>query len=449
MTTTRRRLLQWTGTGLGAALAAPSFLFSRRASAATGLAGPGCGAIIYVLNGGARTQAVFNGTVGLGTNPFGAVTGLKVPVSKTLEGTGLDTAAINDRFNLVTACQHHNRTGNHETGRVVACTGYEPQEDRPGILTLLNYVFATRTIPCVHIGNDTPATLIGSEISSTFSPIKLGSPLNVDDIKKSIVDVQVSAEETARYRAFRDKLQDRFLRSSRNLRPGDIPFYQRKAAEVAAQFNSAALDIRANASLGKYVDGTDVTNAGLRTAFGVTATGGGSAMGARAMLALRLRQLWCAGICLSSDNWDLHSGELDVLPGKAADVGKSMAALIDQMSRIRDPLSGKTLLDTTVVTAVSDFNRGNWNVGTGFNGSNGSDHLSGDDKTSFQCVPLFGGGLPGGKVLGQLLGNGAPEGSSKRYETRQILATVLDVLGVPSESFFPASVVPLTRELAP
>lgn len=427
---------------------APTLWLPRRAHAASGLAGPTGGAIFFVLNGGARTQCVFNGQATSGVNPFGALsTGLAVPISAVLAGTGLDTPALNQHLNLVATCQHHNRTGNHDTGRTIACTGWEPQAAKAGALTVLNYVFSTRTIPCVNIGNDTPTTRIGAEISSTYSPIKISSPLNIDDIKKSIVETKISPAELARLGTFRGGLQDRFLRTTRYRTPGDVPFFQRRAAEVAQQFDSAALDIRTTASLGKYADGTDVTNAGLRTTFGVTATGGGSAMGARAMLALRLRQLGCAGIALSSDNWDLHSGEQNVLPAKAADVGRAIAGLVNHMSRIVDPLTGKTLLETTVITVMTDFNRGNWNVSTGFNGGSGSDHSTNEDKTAFQCIPVIGGGLPGGRVLGQVRTDGSPETGSKRYETRQIIATVLDLLGVPATNFLPEVALPLTAEL--
>ncbi|MBL8956985.1 MAG: DUF1501 domain-containing protein [Myxococcaceae bacterium] len=432
-----------------AAALAPTLLLPRRASAApSGLAGNAGGAIFFVLNGGARTQCVFNGQATTGVNPFGALsTGLSVPISAVQQGSGLDTPALNRHLNLIATAQHHNRTGNHDTGRIVACTGWEPEEAKAGALTVLNYAFATRAIPCVNIGNDTPATRIGAEISSTFAPIKINSPLNVDDLKKSLIDTRVSPAELERLDTLRFKMQDRFLRETRYREPGDVPFFQRKAGEVAQQFNAAALDIRANASLGKYADGTDVTNAGLRTTFGVTATGGGSAMGARAMLALRLRQLGCAGIALSSDNWDLHSGEMDVLPAKAADVGKAIAGLVDHMSRIIDPVSGKTLLQTTVITAMTDFNRGNWSVATGFNGNDGSDHSTNEDKTCFQCLPIIGGGLPGGRVLGEVQTNGSPATGSRRYETRQLIATVLDLLGVASELFLPDTVMPLTSEL--
>jgi len=449
----RRRMLG-AALGMGAGLALqpswPHIFVPRRSFAApSSLAGPSGGAILIVLNGGARTQAAFNGTVGLGTNPFGQLTGLQVALSQVLQNTGLERPEINRHVNLVTTCQHHNRTGNHDTGRTVACTGFTPDEVKPGILTILNRQFFFRNLPCVHIGNDTPSTDIGTEISSTYVPIKISSPLNVQDILASVSAARVSPAEQARLEALRLPMQDRFLRSSKYLETGDIPFFQRRAAEVATQFEDDALDLRSASSLGVYQDGSPVANAGLRASFGVNANGGGSSMGARAMLALRLRQLGCAGIVLSSaENWDLHSNEDDGLPGRASQLGQALAALIDHGSRIPDPATpGKTLLDTTIITVLTDFNRGNWSTTSGFNGGRGSDHQSGDDRTSFQCIPIIGGGLPGGRVLGEVNGSGSAAGASPTFETRQVLATVLDVLGVPSENYFPASVRPLTREL--
>jgi len=441
----RRRFLKYVGLGMGAA-AASSLAFTRNAFAAD-LTFSG-GAIFFVLNGGARTQAVFNGTVGTGTNPFGQISGLTVPLSQVQQGTGLDDPAINSRVNLISTAQHHNRTGNHGTGRTVACTGYTPDENKPGALTLVNHAFAFRDIPCVNIGNDTPTTNIGSEIASTFSPIKMSSPLNVNDITDALESTQVSPTEASRLDALRYAMEDRFLRNTKYKQPADIPFFQRKAAEVANQLNDDALDLRTNASMGRYLDGSQVGNAGLRASFGVNANGGGNDMGAKAMLALRLRQLGCAGItCSSGQNWDLHNNELNGLPPRAFGLGQAIAGLVRELSAIPDPVvSNATLLDTTVITVLTDFNRGNWAVGSGFNGNNGSDHRTGEDKTSLQCIPIIGGGLPGGKILGEIAADGSPAGASPVYETRQILATVLDLLGLPSQSYFPG-INPLTSEL--
>lgn len=454
MKLTRRQMIRLGAAGLGGSVlgtaGAPMLAPLRRALAApTALAGAGAGAIFIVLNGGARTQAVFNGTVGSGANPFGSVSGVPVPISRVLEGSGLDDPTINGRLNLIATCQHHNRTANHDTGRVVACTGYEPQEAKPGILTILNYLFAFREVPCVHIGNDTPTTDIGSEISSTFSPIKIRSPLDVEQIVASLLDTRVSDAEQRRLDTLRYTLSDRFLRQTSHGAPADIPYYQQRAAEVAARFTDDALDIRSGSSMGTYRDGTEVDNAGLRSTFGVNGDGSGSRMGAKAMLAIRLRQLGCAGIVLSSDsNWDMHSNEETSLPGRAFEVGRTLAGLVDRMSRIESSRGdGSTLLDTTVITVLTDFNRGNWSSASGFNGNRGSDHIGNEDKTCYQCIPILGGGLPGGKILGEITSNGTAAGASPIYQTRQVLATVLDLMGIEPARFFPESVTALSEEL--
>ncbi len=445
----RRRFLKSLGIGTAAAITAPYVWKQRIVSAAplVGNIGFSGGAIFFVLNGGARTQAVFNGSVGTGTNPFGQISGLTVPLSQVMAGSGLDLAAVNSKINLVSATQHENRTGNHGTGRTVACTGFQPQENKPGILTLINQAFAFRDIPCVNIGNDTPTTNIGSEISSTFSPIKIGSALNVNDITSALESVQVSPEENARLNSLRYGMSDEFLRATSYAQPADVPFFQRKSAEVAAQLNDDALDIRTNASMGSYADNSPVQNAALRASFGVQANGGGSDPGASAMLAVRLRQLGCAGVTISTGNWDLHSNELNALPGRAFQIGQAIAGLVDHLSRIPDSVvPGATLLDTTVITVLTDFNRGNWSVGSGFNGNNGSDHRTNEDKTAFQCIPIIGGGLPGGKLLGEIGSDGSPVGASPTYTTKQVLATVVDLLGLPAGAYFPGA-TPITQAL--
>ncbi len=455
MAISRRKFLRAAALGLGAGAVAstrsfPHIWIKKEVSAAPLAASTlSSGAIFIVLNGGARTQAAFNGTVGGGTNPFGQLSGLTVPLSSVLQGTGLDDPTINAHMNLVTTAQHHNRTGNHGTGRTVACTGYTPEENKPGALTLVNAAFSFRDIPCVNIGNDTPTTNIGSEIASTYSPIKINSPLAVQGIVDAIQSVQVSPEEKQRVDKLRYELEDRFLRNTKYKQPADIPFFQRKSEDVANQLDNDALDIRSGASLGRYMDGSNVNNNALRNSFGVQANGGGNDMGAKAMLALRLRQLGCAGITLSSaQNWDLHSNEDSGLPPRAFRVGQAIAGLIDHMSRIPDAVdTNKSLLDTTVITVMTDFNRGNWSVGSGFNGNQGSDHRTNQDKTVIQCVPIIGGGLPGGKVLGQMGGDGSPQAGSPVYETRQIIATVLDLIGVSPGGYFPG-IQPLTQELS-
>ncbi|MCP4445979.1 MAG: DUF1501 domain-containing protein [Myxococcales bacterium] len=454
----RRGFLKTVGAGTGAVITAPYVWRQRAVSAAPlvdniSLTG---GAIFFVLNGGARTQAVFNGTVGTGTNPFGSpVTAspdavpvsLTVPLSSVMRGTRLDEVAINSKLNFISTAQHANRTGSHGTGRAIACTGYQPQEDKPGILTLLNQAFAFRDIPCINIGNDTPTTNIGSEISSTFAPIKISSALNVNDITSAIESVQVSDAEALRLNNLRYGMSDQFLRATSYSEPANVPFFQRIAADVAAQLDADALDIRTNASMGNYLDSTPVGNAALRASFGVQANGGGSSLGASAMLAVRLRQLGCAGVTVSTGNWDMHSNEMDNLPGRAFEVGQSIAGLVDHLSRIPDPVAtGASLLDTTVITVLTDFNRGNWSVGTGFNSNNGSDHRGNEDKTSFQCIPMIGGGLPGGKILGEIGADGSPSNASPIYTTQQVLATVLDLLGLPSAAYFPGA-TPITQDL--
>lgn len=452
MTLSRRSFLRCSAAAIGAGGAGTlAHLVGGRAVAQpSGLAGEGAGAIIIVLNGGARSQCVFNGAVGSGVNPFGQLDALTVPLSGSCADSGLERAELNRYLNTIVTAQHHTRTANHGPGRTVACTGFPPEEGKPGILTILNRVFSFREIPCVNIGNDTPTTDIGTEIASTFAPIKIRSPLDVDGIASSILDVSVSDAEQARLDALRGGLSDRFLRSTSYRSPAEIPFFQRRAAEVAARLDDDALDIRSEASMGRYLDGADVPNATLRAAFGVDADGGGNSMGAMAMLALRLRQLGCAGITLSSDaNWDLHSGEEAQLPVLARQLGQALAGLIEHLSSIQSPVGdGRTLLDTTVVTVVSDFGRGNWSNGTGFNGNRGSDHVGDEDKTCFQAIPIFGGGLPGGRVLGEVRSDGSPAASAPVYETRQILATVLDLVGVPPAQFLPDAVRPLTEELA-
>lgn len=448
----RRQFLQASGAGAGLVAlgaGAGSLLWPRGRA----LAGPGdgalsTGAIFFVLNGGARTQAVFNGTVGLGTNPFGQLSALTVPLSKVQQGTGLDDPSVNARISLVSTCQHHNRTGNHDDGRTVACTGYGADEVKPGILTILNYAFSFRAVPCVNIGDDTPTTNIGTEISSAFAPIKIATPLDVQQIVASLSSTKVSPGEAGRLDKLRYALEDAYHRNTVYSDPETIPAFQKKAAAIAAQLDDAALDIRTDASLGQYLDGEDVDNAGLRDAFGVDADGGGNSFGAQAMLALRLRQLGCAGITLSSSqNWDLHSSEDEGLPPRAFGVGQAIAGLVAHLSRIPDPyVDGLTLLDTTVVTVLTDFNRGNWSQASGFNGSSGSDHQTDSDATALQCIPVVGGGLPGGKVLGEMGGDGSPVGASPVYETRQILATVLERVGVSPDLYLPG-VEPLSKEL--
>jgi len=136
------------------------------------------------------------------------------------------------------------------------------------------------------------------------------------------------------------------------------------------------------------------------------------------------------------------------MPGRGGYLGRIVAGLVGEMSRIENPLAaGTSLLDSTVITFLTDFNRGNWSGATGFNGNRGSDHRGGEDKTSYQCIPILGGGLPGGRILGEIGDDGSPVGASRTYETRQVLATVLDLLGIPPSLYLPEAALALTEEL--
>jgi len=452
MKSTRRKFLGASG-ALGLAAASGLGAYGLRRPAA--LAAPvdaflSMGAIFFVLNGGARSQSIFNGRVGLGANPYGQVptdpttaAALPVPMpNNTTANAGvlpngdpcrLTNININQHVNTVMA-QHFNRTGNHTTGRDVACTGWPVTENKPGLLTLINYNFNFRSIPCINIGSDTPNTNVGSEVSTTFAPVKISNAGSVTSITDSFIATQASPAETDRIEALRYALEDRFHRQTRYQAPEDIPFFQRKAEFIAQQLSADALDIGDGAAeMGTRIsDATPVTNGELQAMFGTNSLCQG------AHLAVRLRQLGVAGISLSSGNFDTHSNEANSLPGRAQAVTRAIAGLIAALSDIADPYDPNlTMLDTTVITVMSDFGRGNWSVGTGYNGNGGSDHQSNNDKTAIQCIPIIGGGLPGSKALGEIGADGSAIGAAPVYTTRQVLSTVLDLMGIPPQTFYP------------
>ena len=54
---------------------------------------------------------------------------------------------------------------------------------------------------------------------------------------------------------------------------------------------------------------------------------------------------------------------------------------------------------------------------------------------------------PGGTVLGEITNGGSPASGSPTFTTRQVLATALDLLGIPPTLYMPPDAPPLTEAL--
>ena len=137
MKLSRRSFLRGSGATLGLAATAGVGAYTigkPRALAAPPDVSASIGAIFLVLNGGARTQALFNGRVGVGTNPFGQLTGMPVELPDlTMNGSGLELPEINKYLNMISTASHHNRTNIHSNGRTVACTGSSPLTSKTSV----------------------------------------------------------------------------------------------------------------------------------------------------------------------------------------------------------------------------------------------------------------------------------------------------------------------------
>jgi hypothetical protein len=147
-------------------------------------------------------------------------------------------------------------------------------------------------------------------------------------------------------------------------------------------------------------------------------------------LGVRLLQLGAPAVVVEVATFDLHSNERQMGPPLYRFLGRLWATLNWLLGRMPDPeVPGKTMLDTTLVTTMSDFGRDKARA-NGFNAGDGSDHGQ-DSACFFLAHALMGGGIVPGKLLaGAPLDTFDARQADERFGPRQLLATLMWALGL-------------------
>jgi uncharacterized protein (DUF1501 family) len=160
--------------------------------------------------------------------------------------------------------------------------------------------------------------------------------------------------------------------------------------------------------------------------------------GADIALALRCFSLGAPIVSVARDVYDMHDVEHDAYGPRSEDLVRQLAGLHFLLKQMPHP-DGGTYWDQTLVVTVSEFSRNNTQASTGFNSGNGSDHVGQDgDPARNQALVMMGGVVA---AAGQLVGhtNEQMEAEDGVVGTNDVLATVLDVLGLDAAALLPGA----------
>lgn len=200
---------------------------------------------------------------------------------------------------------------------------------------------------------------------------------------------------------------------------------------------TAAWDGFSNAQLLEVLGNHDLTTIGD--------TQGGMSWGLDVGLALRFFHEGSPIAVVTRDMYDMHDDEADNYRPRVQDLTRQLAGLNYLLHQMDHPTGGK-YWDKTVVLVVSEFSRNN-TTATGFNSGRGSDHVGQDSgPTRNQAVAIMGGPIAAsaGKIIGPTNASIDAIDPQKIFTSRQLLATIIDALGINVDYFPGAGVNPIS-----
>jgi hypothetical protein len=444
MSISRRNLLKFAGL----AAVAPTLLLPRRAWA-TEATGKVKHVLMLNLRGGFRSHCTFNAVGAFQHNPFGtqsAAAGtewtLGAACGAKSYATSLGTVpAFADITNnvCVLPCVDQNPGGpveiDHIAGQRRVGTGFPDGQN--GILSLVGahhplYAngFRADVLPPVEI---VPTDMgLGEGSYGERRPLSLFGAQNGGSVAGGTTPgwhTDLRASLDAKYLARRSRAYQKRLKAFRLAKDNAVLF--------STIFQDPRLDI-INAP-----DATDagVTNGQLLEVLGnhdLTEIGdpqSSLSWGADIALALRCFSLGAPMVTVTRDVFDMHDIEADAYAPRSEDLVRQLAGLHFLLNRMPHP-EGGTWYDKTLIVTLSEFSRNNTAELTGFNSGNGSDHVGeGADPARNQAVIMMGGVVAAaGKLVGNTDDNLKAEAGITG--TRNVLATVLDVLGLDPAPHF-------------
>ena len=437
MKTSRRQFVKLMGAAAAGVAAAPFIGGVRRAHAARGSA---VACIRFFLRGGSRTSAMWDCNHIDKYSPYG--TKYTAPPAGVDPGFFISALwpdsmveALPD-ISVVRTVFHGDGVGtNHGACRQRMLTG-GTNNSLPGWQAVANReLFAP--LPAVLIGDaDDFAEQVGS-LGPAFSSIEIPNASSVDDIQTQFLAGLPSEQETRRIANLRDSLSSGAIKRTSFEAIRDLPFQQAFTKDIIDEITTGEqFDVTQSgdgATVGRRIsDNSQISNGQLRAIFGVDAGGDGNRYGAGAMLATRLVQSGLRAVTIGRGGWDTHGGETNFLTNTLPELGQAIAGLVLTLKDM-ESISGAraNALEDVLIIVDSEFSRDNTGA-SGFNGGGGSDHQS--DYARYMSVMFAGGGVAGGRVVGETDANFNPVNGNV-YLSQRVNATIYDLLGVSSTKY--------------
>lgn len=293
----------------------------------------------------------------------------------------------------------HSKDPNHDTATYLLHTGYRkaPDTTHPHFASVIaNELGGKADLPgCVVIGGNPPA-------GSSYLDAEAG-PVVFDKLENPTEDVKLAKGIS------RERLDRRW----KLLRDFDAPFV--KTHESHALNDRARAYERAYRVLtSKRVSAFDVAQESdaTRAKYGRTPFGDACLVARRLLEAdVRFVEVWFGDWDTHTDNFNRHEKLLQT-------IDPAWSALLDELAERR-------LLEETLVLWMGEFGRT-----PAVNGSEGRDHF-----TRAWSVALAGGGVAGGRVIGETDAQGL-EVKSRPVSVSDLFATVYSCFGVnPRKEF--------------
>lgn len=353
-------------------------------------------AILLWMGGGPSTMDIWDLKPGASTGgPF-------KPIS-----TSADGIQICEYMPLMAKQMHHmnivrsmsTREADHMRGRYYMHTGYVPNPniEHPSYGAVVSHELSSQLIgleipPFISVGG---ASVGPGFLGMTYAPFVVNSNGTVRDLSMGIdpsrVEQRLSMLQT---------IEDRFISERRGSFAGDHLKIVDKTVKLMTSKQMEALKVSKEPQE-------------VRDLYGNTGFGRGC------LMARRLVEIGVPFIEVDLGGWDNHAGIFPILENqKLPELDKAMSALVSD-------LNDRGLLESTAIIWMGEFSRT-----PNINGNAGRDHWA----RSWSVV-VGGAGFKKGVVVGETSNDGK-EVISEAYSSQDLMASVLNALGISLETTF-------------
>jgi uncharacterized protein (DUF1501 family) len=323
--------------------------------------------------------------------------------------TSADGIAISEHMPLTAQQMHHlaivrsmsTREADHQRGRYYMHTGFvpNPNVEHPSYGSVIAHemadaIEALEIPPFVSVGGGS----VGSGFLGTaWDPFVVNADGQVRNL-----DMGIEPQRLAERLRMLAAVEDRFMGENRGALPGD----HRKVVEKTVRLMTSS-----------QLDAFKVAQepAEVRERFGENNFGRGC------LMARRLVEVGVPFVEVNLGGWDNHNDIFTTLADrKLPELDQAMSALVAD-------LADRGLLDDTAIIWMGEFSRT-----PTINGNGGRDHWA----RSWSVV-VGGAGFRRGVVVGETSADGR-EVVSEPYSSQDLMASVLQALGIPLETSYRA-----------